>query len=274
PCEDPSGEELADTGFAADPSWTAVEEHPGAVEGYVPTLQEEIDTLQAEPAEVSRIYYYESLAAGTYRIEPRDHVVSAAAPRPESIDDLIVLAGQGWTPLDGGRVRTQGLGTVLASASVVAGIGYFYYWRIETAGDRAEQLANQHYPGVQGNTRADAFRHAFLSVQLRRYSTAWIAKMITDDHENRYSESYAEERMDQHNNYLGREVKYEHFRGHWLADRWDWKEWSTRVRSYINGTDRGEFIPEWARSANPTNDAIGARQRAVPKWKYIFIHDQ
>ncbi|HYW07568.1 MAG TPA: hypothetical protein VE913_11455 [Longimicrobium sp.] len=56
-----------------------------------------------------------------------------------------------------------------------------------------------------------------------------------------------------------------------MWDRWEWREWSTRVCGYVNGADRGEFIPEWAPATNPTDDAIGARQRAVPKWKYIFF---
>jgi hypothetical protein len=192
-----------------------------------------------------------------------------AGTQPLSIDDLIRLAGEGWTPMDG--VRAQGLGTTLVGLPLGIALPYYYQWRIETAGNRAEQRANQYFPGNQGNTRADAFRHIFLSMQLRRYLTASFAKLVTDKYEEQYSVRYPEERMDKHNNTLGREAKYRYFRGHWFWDRWDWKEWAVRVRNYVADPANGEFIPEWAVDPSPAPEQVDAREKAVPQWKYIYI---
>ena len=261
-----------DPGFYEDdPSWAGQTEHPDPPEDFIPTVPEEIDTLQAEEPEIERVYYYESLASGSYKPGPEPIYVQTVGGtrKPVTIDDYIRLAGEGWTPASG--VSAQGLGSTLVALPVLAGVLYYYYWRIETAGDRAEQRAVQFFPGSQHNTRADAFRHTFLSVQLRRYVTSVFAKEITDVWEARYSLSYAETRMDQHNNWLGRGAKYQHFRGHWLWDRWDWKEWAVRVRNYINDPARGEFIPQWLQQPGPSEQEMYNWETGVPNWKYIYL---
>jgi hypothetical protein len=262
-----------DAGFEDDPSWTGNTEHPDPPPDFIPTIPEEIDTLQAEQPEIDRIYYYESLASGSYRMgEAPIHMTGVGGRKPVTIDDLIRLAGEGWTPT-GGEMGTQGLGDLLVALPVVTGVLYYYYWRIETSGNRAEQRASQFFPGNQHNTRADAFRHTFLSMQLRRYVTSVFAKQITDEWEDRYSTHYAETRMDQHNNYLGRGAKYQYFRGHWLWDRWDWKEWAVRVRNYINDPGRGEFIPRWLQEPALTDQEIFNWEAGVPNWKYIYLNN-
>lgn len=163
---------------------------------------------------------------------------------------------------------------MLVALPVVGALAYYYYWRVETSGNRAEQRANQSFPGNQGNTRADAFRHTFLSVQLRRYVTSVFAKAITDEWEQRYSQSYAETRMDQHNNWLGRGAKYQYFRGHWFWDRWDWKEWAVRVRNYINDPARAEYIPRWLQLPLLTDQEIYDWEASVPNWKYIYLSNE
>ena len=272
--EDPGAEDPGDTSTDAypdDPSWTGNTEHPDPAEEFIPSLREEIDTLQAEQPEIERIYYYESLADGSYRPDETPiYITSVGGRQPLSRDDLIRLAGQGWTP-GSGEVRAQGLGTMMVALPIVGAMAYYYYWRIETSGNRAEQRANQFFPGNQGNTRADAFRHTFLSVQLRRYVTSVFAKAITDEWEDRYSTSYAETRMDQHNNWLGRGARYQHFRGHWFWDRWDWKEWAVRVRNYVNDPARAEYIPRWLQEPLLTEQEIYDWEASVPNWKYIYL---
>lgn len=267
--EDPGTNPGDAAGYEDDASWTGNTEHPAPPEGFIPTVPEEIDTLQAEQPEIDRIYYYESLASGSYRAEPI-YMTSLGGRRTATIDDLIRLAGEGWTPM-GGKMGTQGLGDMLVALPVVGGVLYYYYWRIETSGNRAEQRANQFFPGDQHNTRADAFRHAFLSVQLRRYVTSTFAKVITDEYEQRYANPYAERRMDQHNNYLGRGARYQYFRGHWFWDRWDWKEWSVRVRNYVKDPARGEFIPRWIQEPPLTDQEIYNWEASVPNGKYIYL---
>ena len=61
----------------------------------------------AEQPEIDRIYYYESLASGSYRSDREPiYMTSVGGRRPLTTDDLIRLAGEGWTPE--GQVRTQG----------------------------------------------------------------------------------------------------------------------------------------------------------------------
>lgn len=271
--ESPETGESSDAGYEDDASWIGNTEHPDPPQDFIPSIPEEIDTVQAEQPEIDRIYYYESLASGSYRVDGEPiYITSVGRRKPMTIDDMIRLAGEGWTPA-GGEMGTEGLGDLLVALPVVAGVLYYYYWRIETSGNRAEQRANQFFPGNQHNTRADAFRHAFLSMQLRRYVTSVFAKQITDEWENRYSASYAETRMDQHNNYLGRGAKYQYFRGHWFWDRWDWKEWAVRVRNYINDPARGEFIPRWLQEPALTDQEIFDWETGLPNWKYIYLSD-
>jgi hypothetical protein len=77
--------------------------------------------------------------------------------------------------------------------------------------------------------------------------------------------------MDLHNNDIGRSIKYENFRGHWLWDRWDWKEWAEKVRNYINYAPNAEYIPEWQDQQNLTLQAAQAREQLVPDAKYIYF---
>ncbi|HEY0037634.1 MAG TPA: hypothetical protein VGB66_13145 [Longimicrobium sp.] len=76
--------------------------------------------------------------------------------------------------------------------------------------------------------------------------------------------------MDLHNNDIGRTHRYEQFRNHWFHDRWDWKEWATRVRDYINyPAGNGVYIPEWKTS--PTTEQAWQREASVPDARYIYF---
>jgi hypothetical protein len=253
-----------------DPSWAGNDEHPGYPDGYVPTVQQEIDSLVAEPEEVDLIRYYESLADGSY---------AAAAPlsgtggRQPTIDDLIRAAGDGAAP--GETVAAQTMASGLAAATVALGLPGYFYWRIEQSEGRARARQALYYPTLYPqDTRADAFRHTYVNVLLRRYCTAPVAHMVMDWWESHSPNTAGGATMDFHNNDLGREVKYRHFRGHWLWDRWDWKEWSRRVRDYVNDPAKGEYIPAWSGFPGPSASVVAPRAQQVPAWKYIFISVQ
>ena len=75
--------------------------------------------------------------------------------------------------------------------------------------------------------------------------------------------------MDVHNNHLAVEVKYEHFRGHWLWDRWSYGVWGGRVRTYINDSRNAAFLPALA---NISDEAEAKAIRAtVPSYIYIYF---
>jgi hypothetical protein len=258
-----------------DPSWTGNDEHPGYPDGYIPTVQQEIDSLAAEPEEVERILYYESLADGSYNVAeaPLSTGAMVGGARP-TIDDLIRAAGEGAGP-GTGSVGTQNVAAGLVAGAVALGLAGYFYWRIEQSESRAKSRQALFYPTLfPQDTRADAFRHTFVNVLLRRYCTEPVAHMVMNWWESHSPNTPGGATMDFRNNDLGREVKYSHFRGHWLWDRWDWKEWSRRVRDYVNDPTKGEYIPEWAGSPGPSMSEVQARAQLVPKWKYIFISMQ
>lgn len=76
--------------------------------------------------------------------------------------------------------------------------------------------------------------------------------------------------MDLHNNDIGRSHRYHAFRGHWLWDRWDWREWAQKVRSYIDTPANAEYIPEWL-SSPPALEEAWAREACVPDAEYIYF---
>lgn len=245
--------------YDPDPSWDGQQEFP-VDETIVPTVQEEIDSLQATPAEADGLRYYETLALteGDYRL------VSATGELTR--DDLIRAAASGHSA-DGVSVQAVPL-----AVSVPLGIAAFFTPRIAFAWWRAVDAAANHYPNLDpGDTRRDAFRHTYLSVMLRRYCTSPVAKMVTDlNEELRDNNPAASKYMDLHNNDLGREVKYAHFRGRRFWDRWSWGVWSHRVRDYINDGNNGVFIGGWRQSA-PTEENARAGEALVPDDKYIYF---
>ena len=245
--------------YDPDPSWDGQQEFP-VDETIVPTVQEEIDSLQATPAEADGLRYYETLALaeGDYRL------VSATGELTR--DDLIRAAASGRSP------HGMSVQAVPLVVSVPLGIAAFFTPRIAFAWWRAVDAAANHYPNLEpGDTRRDAFRHTYLSVMLRRYCTSPIAKMVTDLNEDlRDNNPAASKYMDLHNNDLGREVKYAHFRGRRFWDRWSWGVWSHRVRDYINDGNNGVFIGGWRQSA-PTEENARAGEALVPDEKYIYF---
>jgi hypothetical protein len=245
--------------YDPDPSWEGEQEFP-VDESIVPTVQEEIDSLQATPAEADGLRYYETLALteGDYRL--------ASTTGELTRDDRIRAAASGRSP-DGVSVQAVPL-----AVSIPLGVAAFFGARIAFSWWRAVDASGNHYPNLEpGDTRRDAFRHTYLSVMLRRYCTSPVAKMVTDLNEDLNDGNPAASKyMDFLNNDLGREVKYSHFRGRWFWDRWSWGVWSHRVRDYINDGNNGVFIGGWAQSA-PTEENARAGEALVPDHKYIYF---
>jgi hypothetical protein len=272
-CESSSVDLLAD----ADPSWTGQEEYAVPPDDQVPTIQMEIDSLQLVGTEVDAIYYYESLATGTYAggggggggdgPDEDTPITETSVEEEYTRDDLIRAAAEGRTP---GEITTQVNAVLIGSVALGIVSGYKYF-RVQQAAERAIRKSSEFYPNLNaGDTRRDAHRHIYLSMMLRRYVGATFARMITDAHEK--DATGPAKVMDLHNNDIGRTYRYSAFRGHWFWDRWDWGEWAAKVRSYIDDEAlNGAYIPEWAALPPPTTDEAWAREACVPDARYIYF---
>lgn len=264
-----------DPSAGADPSWAGQDEHPIPPDEQLPTVQMEIDTLQLAGVEVDKIWYYESLATGTYAPGsgsggvPPIHIEESGPGG--TTDDLIRAAGEGRTPYSG-EMSAQVNPVIIVSAALGM-VGGYKYFRVLQAADRAVQRSGQYYPSqAEANTQRDAFRHIFLSMMLRRYVGDYFATVITDRHENENPNIPPGTVMDLHNNDIGRSHRYSSFRGHWLWDRWDHGEWGVKVRNFVNAAStNGAYIPEWAVAPPPTLAEAWAREACVPDERYIYF---
>jgi hypothetical protein len=261
--EDPYADPLV------DPSWDGQVEFAVPADEELPTIQMEVDTLMLDQAEVQEIYYYESLATGTYLTEPTQ---TQSVATSSSIDDLIRAAGAGHTPGQSGPV-IQIVPDAVAYAVATLGFIGWKAFRVDQATKRAIARSAYYYHPALGyaDTKRDAYRHILWSMMLRRYVGATFAKAITDKWEDHTNSSGAARVMDLHNNDIGRSYRYNRFRNHWLWDRWDWHEWALRVRDYINNeAENGAYIPEWYQVTIPTSEAW-AREASVPDARYIYF---
>ncbi len=250
--------------YSEDASWDGQEEYPLEPDGWVPTIEEEIDTLQMSQPEIDQIYYWESLSDGSYS---DCETCIQSAGETTNVDDLIRAAAAGQPAP--GTVNAQflpGPGELIGLTVV----GYRAYRAWQTA-DRATSKADEYFGNLSASdTQRDAFRHIFANVHLRRYIGSFLAKQVMDWWEDQNPNLPKAKVMDLHNNDLGREVKYKHFRDHWFWDRWNWQAWARKVRDYVNDTNNGEFIAEW-RDGNPTESEARAREQLVPDWRYIYF---
>lgn len=247
-----------------DPSWDGQYEHNVPPDTWVPTVQAETDSLMLEPAEVTTLTYYESLAA---QVDSRDDQLEHA-PTGTTVtrDDLIRAAALGQTSAG---PRTQNIVYGVIGGSILAYVGWHAY-RALTAGERAEKLSTRYFGHFNHqNTKRDAYRHIFLSMQLRRYVGGTAAKAITDHREGSNPGPASSTWMDYHNNDVGREHKYHRFRGHWFWDRNDSSEWAEKIFNYVNNNAYGEFISEW--SVEPTVTAAMNREALVDNGKFIWF---
>ena len=265
--------EAVDPSAGADPSWTGNDEFQLPPDDHIPTIQMEIDTLGLRGTEIDQIYYFESLATGTYAGGGGgvggDPIHMHGFPAGTNLDDLIRAAGEGRTPFSG-EVEAQVFPVLIAWVGVNLGIIGWKANRMLWAVDRAREKSQQFYPTMgEIDTQRDAHRHIYWNVLMRRYVGPFYAKQGADWHER--NSTGAARVMDLHNNEIGRSHRYRWFRGHWLADKWKPDVWAERVRNFVDHVGvNGEYIPEWA-TADPTTAEAEARAACVPSTKYIYF---
>lgn len=243
--------------YYEDDSWSGQVEFV-TDETQVPTVAAEVDSLQASAYEHDRLLYYESLALGDdggYEIQGEDGTLTR--------DDLIRMAAYGAGPEE---VNTQFWQTAVL---IPLGVAAIFAPRILFSKWRAESASESYYADLSpGDTRRDAFRHIYVNVMLRRYTSAPIAKAVMDINEWGNA-NWGARIMDVHNNHLGVEVRYAYFRGHWFWDRWSYGVWGGRVRTYINDSRNAAFLPALA----DTYDEAEAKaiRATVPSYIYIYF---
>ncbi|MDO9548393.1 MAG: hypothetical protein Q7J65_05465 [Candidatus Marinimicrobia bacterium] len=227
---------------------------------YIPTLEQEIDSLQMVDEEIQLWLDIENFV----------NDITGGLAKKADIDRFILAKTNSW----------------LTPALIACGVATYVYWRVNLCADRAYSRERSYFDGDNTeNTRGDAFRHTFVSMQLRRYLTQFMAWLIMDGREwLLLDDNYAAYEMDLHNNYLGRTEKYSHFRARWFWDRYDWEKWGRRVRDYIKNQNNREYIQEWD-SYNkatgeydnpdyvaPTEPQAKDRSDNVSSWKFIYFN--
>ena len=269
------GSTYVDPNAGADASWTGQDEFAVPPDEQLPTIQMEIDSLQLVGPEVDDIYYYESLAKGTYSGgggggggtgEP---VLIESVDGEPTRDNLIRAAAAGYKP---GEMTAQ-TNPVLIGSIALGVVAAWKTYRVVQAEARAHQKSTALFPNVDPqDTRRDAHRHIYVNMMLRRYVGATAGKIIMDRYEDQNGSFGPARVMDLHNNDIGRSHRYNAFRGHWLWDRWDWNEWALKVRNYINDEPaNGEYIHEWSTDPRPTLEQAWAREACVADARYIYF---
>ncbi|MFA4839525.1 MAG: hypothetical protein WC703_08630 [Candidatus Neomarinimicrobiota bacterium] len=229
---------------------------------YIPTLEQETDSLQMVDEEIQLWLDIENFVNDT----------TGGLAKKADIDRFILAKTNSW----------------LTPALIACGVATYVYWRVNLCADRAYSRERSYFDGDNTyDTRGDAFRHTFVSMQLRRYLTQFMSWLIMDGREWWFlDDNYAAYEMDLHNNYLGRTEKYSHFRAHWFWDIYDWEKWGRRVRDYIKNQNNREYIQEWD-SYNeatrqhdkpdyvaPTESQAKDRSDNVSSWKFIYFDSQ
>lgn len=193
---------LVDPYADADASWAGQDEYDVPPDQQLPTIQMEIDTLQLEPQEIEKIYYYESVAQGTYAPGGGGgdlELIESVQGQP-SRDDLIRAAALGQTPYsDPGEVTIQVNPVEVGEALVALPMIGWKAYRVWQSVDRARQKSQQFYPHLAyDDTQRDAHRHILWNMMLRRYVGRYWADQIGDYHER--NSVGAAHVMDLHNN--------------------------------------------------------------------------
>lgn len=129
---------------------------------------------------------------------------------------------------------------------ILSGGGSYIFYRIMQSKARAEYVSEYFYPektkyGMQG----DAFRHIFVNVMLKRYTTEALAWLIMDIYwEKVGNNAPCDLLMDLHNNNVGRSAQYQTFRGKHL---YDWQQWANNIEHFISDTSKNATYKNWNR---------------------------
>lgn len=153
-----------------------------------------------------------------------------------------------------------------AMSFVSMGVASSTIYRVLQSKARAEYVARHFYhTNTSYGKRGDAYKHIFVNLLLRRYTTSRIAWLVMDVYWERASiNSPCDNVMDFHNNLVGREYQYNNL----LGGSDDWREWAYNLRDFINDTTRNAEFMNW-RLDTPSLIVNEEEKRVNPN-KYIY----
>lgn len=225
------------------------------VDEYVPftTLENEIALTNMTQSEISLYKELEALAS---------------SDQPVDLETLNSVINRPNGRVTGGVISTAAL--LFAPIPLIA-------WRVIQSANRAEQRAEQFFPGLTGSGhKGDAFRHIFVSMHLRRYLSrpaAWAIMGGVELYRDIDGTNTPRDRtMDIHNNSIGFNTMYDSFRGGFFKDLNNWEKWSENVRNYVYNPGNGVKMPGWNVEATiPTTNSEARNQtKSIPTNKYIY----
>jgi hypothetical protein len=149
---------------------------------------------------------------------------------------------------------------------VSMGVASSTIYRVLQSKARAEYVA-RHFFGANTSygKRGDAYKHIFVNLLLRKYTTLQIAWLVMDVYWERASVNQpCDYVMDYHNNLIGREYLYEKF----LQGGDDWRRWAYMVRDFVNDTTRNAEFMNW-RLDTPTF-IVKEEEKKSNSYKYIY----
>ena len=150
----------------------------------------------------------------------------------------------------------------LGISLLLSGIGSAMFYRIIQSKARAEYVAECFYPGAtKDGMRGDAFKHIYVNMLLRRYTSERLVWLIMDVYwESVGNNAPCDMVMDLHNNQIGRNRRYSEFRG---DERYDWKSWAGNVLRFIEDTTANSAYQSWNKEL-PLHFIRAAEEHANP----------
>lgn len=149
---------------------------------------------------------------------------------------------------------------------VSMGVASSTIYRVLQSKARAEYVARHFFhANTSYGKRGDAYKHIFVNLLLRKYTTSQIAWLVMDVYWERASVNQpCDHFMDYHNNLVGREYQYKKF----LKGSDDWRQWAYTVRDFINDTTHNAEFMNW-RLNTPTFIVTEEEEKSNP-CKYIY----
>ena len=153
-----------------------------------------------------------------------------------------------------------------AMSFVSMGVASSTIYRVLQSKARAEYVARHFYhANTSYGKRGDAYKHIFVNLLLRKYTTSRIAWLIMDVYWERASVNKpCDNVMDFHNNLVGREYQYDNL----LGGSDDWRKWAYNLRDFIDDTTHNAEFMNW-RLDTPSL-IVNEEEKKVSPNKYIY----
>ena len=139
-------------------------------------------------------------------------------------------------------------------------------YRVLQSKARAEYVARHFFHNnTSYGKRGDAYKHIFVNVLLRKYTTSQIAWLVMDVYWEKKSVNMpCDHMMDFHNNLVGREYQYDNL----LKGSDDWRRWAYNLRDFVNDTTHNAEFMNWR--LDTPSFIVAEEENKVSPHKYIY----